>query len=55
MLTGFGYVFLQLTKSIVLPAATLVYEVAPGAPLSAVTSDLVNRGIVVVPAWMYRL
>jgi|TARA_B110000503_G_scaffold83210_2_gene126996 UPF0755 protein len=55
MLTGFGYVFLQLTKSIVLPAATLVYEVAPGTPLSAVTSDLVNRGIVVVPAWMYRL
>ena len=55
MLVCVGYVFLQLNKSIVLPTESVLYEVTPGTPLTEVTSDLVARGIVVVPTWMYRL
>lgn len=50
-----GYSALLLTKPVVLPGETLIYEVKPGTSLTAVTSDLVARGIINLPAWMYRL
>ena len=50
-----GYSALLLTKPVVLPGETLIYEVKTGTSLTAVTSDLVARGIIDLPAWMYRL
>jgi len=50
-----GYAHRQLDQPLVLPAGPSIYEVAPGTSLSAVTADLVARGTVLVPAWLYRL
>ena len=50
-----AYAAYQVSQPINLSAKELVYEVTPGASLNRVTSDLVARDIVRMPALLFRI